>query len=134
MGIGALATELLEPRGTGQDDVREPTRGIVGEQIVADAKIGSRKPVCDSLCIGKRRKHVGAKEQKHSDFPLHQRFGDSRHLVGDVTTPRAPLGSDDAGEYLPMRGSSVTGPEPSARDAQVAGEGRETGYRAATLP
>ncbi len=134
MGVGALAAKLLQPRGAGQDHVCEATRGVVHEQVVGHAELGARQSFGQVLSVREGGEHVGAEEKERANFSIHERFGDARHLVRDVSARWPPIGSDDGRQRLAVGRAPVARSEAAAGNAKVRGQRGKTADRAAGLP
>ena len=109
-------------------------RRIVQEQVVCRDQVEALERRGDAAGVGERRDHVGAEEQEHAHPAVLERLRDPRHLVRHVVAGRAPFARRDAGETLSVRGGAVARSQSGTRDAEVAGEGRQTRDGAGALP
>src|SRR3954471_22463462 len=64
MRVRALAADVLEPRGGGEEQVRVGARGVVREEIVARDEIGGGERTARAARVRERREHVGAEEEQ----------------------------------------------------------------------
>ncbi len=134
VGVRGLAPELFQPGGGRQHHVGEAPGGVVEEEIVGHDQVGAGQAGGHAGGVGEGRQHVGAEQQHHAHVAVEQRLGDARHLVGDSPLGRPPLVGADVGEALAVGGPAVAGPETTARNSEVAGEGGQAADRPGGRP
>ncbi len=134
MRVGRFAAQFFQPGGARQHHVREPARGLVEKQIVADQEIGPLQAPGHPIRIGEGGEHVGAEHHQHLDPPIQEGFGDAGHLAGEIGSRWPPFRSGDGGRALPVTGTAVTRSETSPGSAQIAGQARQAGDGAGGPP
>src|SRR5262249_15745350 len=123
MRVRDLESQLFEPRGSRQHDIRKTPGRLVHKQIDASDQLCLVEAAGDVSGIGERRHHVGAQKQQDLQPPVGQSLCDVRHLVWKVASRWTPFRRAQVPQAGALR--AMTWPKSTSWKTKIASQRRQ---------